>query len=102
MKFKNGDTIIVTAGKDKGKEGVIDRVFKKSNKVLIEGINMYKKAVRKNEKMPQGGFLDLPRPIEASNVMLKDPKSGKPTRIRSQDKNGKRSRVATKSKTELK
>ncbi len=102
MKFKKGDKIIVTVGKDKGKEGVIDRVYKKSNTVLIEGINMYKKAIRKNEQMPQGGFLDLPRPIEASNVMLKDPKSGKPTRIRSEENKGKRTRVATKSKSELK
>lgn len=81
MKFKVGDTVIVIAGKDKGKEGTIERIYKTANKVLIPEINMYKKHIRKNEQMPQGGIVDVPRPIDASKVMLKDPKSGKPTRI---------------------
>lgn len=102
MKLRKGDKVIVTTGKDKGKEGVIDRVYKNSNTVLIQEINMYKKAVRKNEQMPQGGFVDLARPIDASKVMLKDPKSGKPTRIKYEDKKGKKIRVAKKSKSDLK
>jgi large subunit ribosomal protein L24 len=102
MKFKKGDTIIVIAGKDAGKEGTIDRVYKKQNKVLVNDVNMYKKHVRKSEQMPQGGIVDLPRPIDASNVMLKDPKTGKPTRIGFQVKDGKRQRVAKKSNTILK
>ena len=102
MKLRKGDKVIVTTGKDKGKEGVIDRVYKNSNTVLIQEINMYKKAVRKNEQMPQGGFVDLARPIDASKVMLKDPKSGKPTRIKYEDKKVKKIRVAKKSKSDLK
>lgn len=103
MKLRKGDKVIVITGKDAGKEGQIERVYKKSNTVLIPEINMYKKAVRKNEQMPQGGFIDLARPIDASKVMLKDPKSNKPTRLGyGKDKKGSKVRVAKKSKTELK
>lgn len=102
MKLKKGDKVIVTAGKDKGKEGVIDRVYDKANTVLIQDINMVKKHMRKSEEMPNGGIVDLPRPIHASNVMLKDPKTGKPSRIGLQTKDNKKVRVAKKSKTVLK
>lgn len=102
MKFKKGDQVIVISGKDKGKEGTIDRVYKKQNKVLIQEINLYKKTIRPNEQMPQGGVLDLPRPISASNVMLKDPKSGKPSRIGYGSKDEKKVRIAKKSGDQLK
>lgn len=102
MKFKKGDTVIVTTGKDKGKEGTVERVYKKTNKLLIPDINVYKKTVRKNEQMPQGGIIELPRPIDASKVMLKDPKTGKPTKIGFEMKDNKKVRVAKKSKTVLK
>lgn len=102
MKLKKGDKVIVIAGKDKGKEGVIERVYDKSNKVLIPEINMVKKHMRKSEEMPQGGIIDLPRPLNASNVMLKDPKTGKPTRVGIDTKDNKRVRIAKKSKTVLK
>lgn len=102
MKFKKGDTVIVTAGKDKGKEGKIERVYAKSNKVLVENINMYKKTVAKNEQMPQGGILDVPRPIDVSKIMFKDPKTGKPTRMKYETKDKKKVRVAVKSKTVIK
>ena len=102
MKFRKGDKVLVITGKDKGKEGTIDRVYKKSNTLLIQEINMYKKAVRKNEEMPQGGFMELPRPIDASKVMVKDPKSGKPSRMGYSTKDDKKIRLAKKSKSELK
>lgn len=102
MKLKKGDKVIVTVGKDKGKEGVIERTYDKANKVLIPEINMVKKHMRKSEDMPQGGIVDLPRPIHASNVMLKDPKTGKGTRIGIETKDNKKVRVAKKSKTVLK
>lgn len=102
MKFKVGDTVIVIAGKDKGKEGTIERLYKTSNKVLIPEINMYKKHIRKNDQMPQGGIVDVPRPIDASKVMLKDPKSGKATRVGYEVTDGKKTRIAKKSKSVLK
>ena len=102
MKLKKGDKVIVTVGKDKGKEGVIERVYEKSNTVLIPEINMVKKHMRKSEEMSQGGIVDLPRPLNASNVMLKDAKTGKRTRIGMQTKDNKRVRIAKKSKTVLK
>lgn len=102
MKLKKGDNVIVIAGKDKGKEGTIDRIYQKSNKVLILDVNMYKKSVPKSEQMPQGGIIDLPRPLDASKVMLKDPKTGKPTRVGFQEQNGKKVRVAKKSNTVIK
>jgi large subunit ribosomal protein L24 len=100
MKLRKGDKVVVIAGKDKGKEGVIDRVYDKSNTVLIQDINMVKKHVRKSEEMPQGGIIDMPKPINASNVMLKDGKSM--SRVGYQNKDGKKVRVAKKSKTVLK
>lgn len=102
MKLKAGDEVIIIAGKDKGQEGKIERVYPKSNKVLIPDRNMYKKSVRKSEQMPQGGIVDLPRPLDASKVMLKDPKTGTPTRIGYTEEKGKKVRVAKKSGTVLK
>ncbi|MEI6532254.1 MAG: 50S ribosomal protein L24 [Candidatus Roizmanbacteria bacterium] len=70
MKLKKGDKVTIITGKDKGRDGVIDRVYKKSRKVLIQGINIYKKHVKKSEQMPQGGVVELPRPILACKVKL--------------------------------
>lgn len=81
MKLRKGDAIVVTAGKDKGKKGSIDRVYPKQNKILVKDINMYKKHVKKNDQMPQGGIVDLPRPLESAKVALVCPKCKKPTRI---------------------
>ncbi len=81
MKIKKGDSIIVTAGKDRGKEGVITRAFPKRDQVLVEGINVvtrHKKATRRGS---QGQIVSKSMPIPVSNVALKDPKSGKPVRV---------------------
>jgi large subunit ribosomal protein L24 len=81
MKLKKGDKVKVIAGKDKTRDGVIDRVYKKQDKVMINGINMYKKHVKKSDKMPQGGIVDIPRPIDISKIMLICPKCNKTTRV---------------------
>jgi len=81
MKIKKGDKIRVTAGKDKGRDGVIDRVYPKSNRILIQKMNIYKKHIKKSDKMPQGGVVEVPRPLDVSKVMLICPKCGKLTRI---------------------
>lgn len=97
MKIRKGDTILVIAGKDKGRTGTIDRVYPKSETVLIEGINMVKKTVKKSEQTPQGGLVDVPRPLHVSNVMAVDPKTKKPARVGYEIKDGKKSRIFKKS-----
>jgi large subunit ribosomal protein L24 len=97
MKLKKGDKVIVIAGKDKGKEGVVERIYKKSNKVILPQINMYKKTLKKSDQNPQGGVQDVPRPIDASNVMLKCPKTGKPTKVGWNLEKGKKVRFSKKS-----
>jgi large subunit ribosomal protein L24 len=102
MKLKKGDTVVVTAGKDKGKEGKITKVIPKENKVIVEGINVAKKSVKPNGQF-EGGIIDIEKPIDASNVMIKDPKTGKPTRIgHTVDKDGKKVRITKKSNEILK
>ncbi|EKE15216.1 MAG: 50S ribosomal protein L24 [uncultured bacterium] len=81
MKIKKGDKIKITVGKDKGKGGVVEKVYKNSNKVLVTGMNLYKRHVKKNEKMPQGGIVEIPRAIDVSKLNVVCPKCGKITRI---------------------
>lgn len=96
MKLKKGDKVAVIAGKDKGKEGSIEKLYKKANKVLILNINIYKKHVKKSEKMPQGGVIDLPRPIDVSKIMFICPKCNKKTRIGYKVDKNKKNRVCKK------
>lgn len=93
MKIRKGDTVLVIAGKDKGRTGKVDRVYPKTQKVVIENINMYKKTVPKTEQTPQGGIIDVPRPMHVSNLMVVDPKTKKPSRVKYELKDGKKSRV---------
>lgn len=81
MKIIKGDKVKITVGKDKGKVGKIEKVYRKQNKALILGVNIYKKHIKKSEKVPQGGVVEVPRPIDVSKVMLICPKCGKTTRI---------------------
>ena len=81
MLIKVGDTVQVTCGNDRGQRGKVLRVDEAENKVLVEGINVVFKHVRRSQKNPQGGRLEKEMPIQASNVMLLDPQSGQPTRV---------------------
>ncbi len=81
MKICRNDMIQVLSGRDKGKRGKVLRVFPKTSKVLVEGVNFRKKAMRKSQNNPQGGLIDIERPIHMSNVNLVDPKKDKPTRV---------------------
>ncbi len=80
-KLHKGDKVLVIAGKDRGKTGVIERVYPQTQKVVVGGINMLKKHLKKSTKNPQGGIIDMTAPIHLSNVMLLDPAQNKPTRI---------------------
>lgn len=81
MKIRKGDKVRIIAGKDEGRDGVIERVYNKRNTVLIPKINQYKRHIKKSEKAPQGGVVDIPRPINVSKIMLICPKCAKATRI---------------------
>lgn len=78
---KKGDTVIVLSGKYKGKQGKVLTVLPKDKKVVVEGVNIIKKHVRPNPKMPQGGIITQEAPIWACKVMLVCPKCNQPTRI---------------------
>lgn len=101
MNLKVGDSVVVIAGKDRGKEGKIIKTLKKENKVVVEGINMVHKHVKPNGGNA-GSIVDVEAPIHASNVMIVDPKTKKRTRIgHTVDKKGNKVRVAKKSNSNL-
>ena len=85
MKLQKGDNVVVIAGKEKGKRGEIAKVQPATNKVLVTGLNMVKKATKPNQQTGEGGgLISKEAPIHASNVMLVDPKTQKPTRKRAE------------------
>jgi large subunit ribosomal protein L24 len=96
MKLKKGDTVMVISGKDKGKQGTILHVHPATNKVVVEGIAIYKRAIRAQGGQA-GSIVERSRPIDASNVAFMDPKEKKPTRIGRKVENGKVVRFAKKS-----
>lgn len=97
MKLKKGDKIIVIAGKDKGRKGKIEKVLPKSAKVLIPGINVYKKHVKPRGEGQPGGIVDIVKPLSVSNIALLCPKCKQPTRIGYKiDKSGGKHRICRK------
>lgn len=101
MKLKKGDNVIVTTGKDKGKKGKIVRVLVAQNRVIVEGANMMKKHQRPRKSGEKGAMRDKEMPIAASNVMMLDPKSGRPTRLGKKKVGDKMVRIARKSNQEI-
>jgi large subunit ribosomal protein L24 len=98
MPVGRGDTVRVMRGEDKGKEGKILRVFPKTGRITVEGINIVKKHRKARRAEEQSGIIEMPAPIHHSNVMLMDPKSGKPTRVKARiDEDGTKERLAAKS-----
>jgi large subunit ribosomal protein L24 len=98
MHIGKGDTVRVVRGDDKGKEGKVLRVFPKRGRVTVEGVNIVKRHHRARRAEEQSGIIEKPAPIHASNVMLLDPKEGRPTRIRSRiDEDGTKERISVKS-----
>lgn len=102
QKLRVNDTVQILAGKDKGKQGKIKDINFKTNRVVVEGINIVKKTIKPNQQNPQGGIVDMEKGIHISNVALLDPKSGKPTRVAVKNVDGKNVRIASKSKSEIK
>jgi large subunit ribosomal protein L24 len=101
MKLKKGDTVVVVSGKDKGKQGTIMTALPDMNRVVVDGVGLVKRHLRRATRGQSAGIVERPRPIDASNVMLLDPKDGKPTRVGRKIENGKVVRVAKKSGTTL-
>ena len=97
MKIKSGDTVIVIAGKDKGKKGKVLEAYPTKLRVLVEGVNIATKSEKPNKKNPQGGIVKKEMPIHVSNVMYYDAKSGKGTRLGYKIVDGKKVRIAKKS-----
>jgi len=98
MHVRRGDRVRVIRGNFAGQEGTVLRVLPKENRVVVEGINMRKRHTRPTQANPDGGILTFEAPIHASNVMLLDPKTGEPTRVRQHiDDDGTKERIAVKS-----
>jgi large subunit ribosomal protein L24 len=98
LRIKREDKVMVIAGKDKGKTGKVMKVFPQLKKVVVENINVVKKAVKKSDQYPTGGFIELEKPLHISNVMLIDSKTNKPTRFKAKVlKDGGRIRVSRSS-----
>ena len=101
MKIKKGDKVMVMKGKDAGKSGVIEKAFPKEGKVLILGVNLRKKHEKARKEGQKGQTVERPMPLQASNVMIIDPKGGKPTRTTTKMVGDKKVRIAKKSGAEL-
>ena len=81
MNIKKGDTVLIIAGKDRGKQGVVSRALPQVNKVIVEGLNIAKKHIRPQGQTRQGGIIEKAMPIQVSNTMLICTECGKPTRV---------------------
>lgn len=100
MYLIKGDQVRIIAGKDKGKEGTISKVLKSKNKVIIENLNMVTKHI-KPQGGQEGGIISKEAAIDASNVMLLDPKTKEITRVGYKIVDGKKKRIAKKSNQEI-
>ena len=101
QKLKKGDKVKVLLGKDSGREGSVDKVLGKINKVVVGGVNIYKRSVKKMGET-QGGIIDLVKPVDISNVILICPNCGKPTRVGFKVEKDSKIRVCKKCGKEVK
>lgn len=101
MKILKGDKVVVIAGKDKGKEGVVQAVYPKVNKVVVEGVNVHKKHKKPTQNNPEGSVVEMYVPIDASNVAIVDPKTKKATRVGYKVEKGVKVRVTKASGSKL-
>ena len=103
LHIKKGDTVFVNSGESKGQQGRVLEVIRKSDRAIVEGINMVSKSTKPNAKSPQGGILKKEASVHISNLMVVDPSTGKPTRIgRKANGEGRLVRYSKKSGEEIK
>ena len=96
-KIKKGDKVVVLSGKDKGKHGEVTKAMPKDGKVIVAGVNIAIRHRKASQTNPQGGLERSEAPIHVSKVAIEDPKTGKPTRVRFEERDGKKVRVAVRS-----
>ena len=96
MFIKKNDKVKVIAGKDKGKEGTVEKVFPSKERVIVKGVNIVKKHQKPTNANPDGGIVEVEAPIHVSNVMLIDPSNNEPTRVGFKIEDGKKVRVSKK------
>jgi large subunit ribosomal protein L24 len=99
--IKSGEQVMVITGADKGKTGRVLRVLTGKDRVVVEGINRVWKHVRPSQRSPQGGRIQKDAPIHISNVMPLDPTTGKGTRVKFEEKDGVKHRIAVGSGADL-
>ncbi|HEY0112851.1 MAG TPA: 50S ribosomal protein L24 [Allosphingosinicella sp.] len=97
MKIKKGDRVVILSGKDKGKHGEVTRSLPKEDKVLVSGVNIITRHRKPSQTNPQGGLERIEAPLHVSKVAIEDPKTGKPSRVRFETRDGKKVRVAARS-----
>lgn len=103
IKLKKDDNVVVLSGKYKGKTGKVLAVHPSENKVTVEGINIVKKHVKPNKEYPQGGIIDITKPIWVSKVAVVEPTSKKPSKIGFKiGKDGNKARVYKRTEKEIK
>jgi large subunit ribosomal protein L24 len=102
IRLKKGDTVVVRTGKDKGKIGKISATHPAENKVTVDGINIIKKHVKPNRSNPQGGIIEVTKPIWTSKVAIVETTSKKPTRIGYKLENGTKVRIYKSTGKEIK
>ncbi len=96
-KIKKGDRVVVLSGKDKGKTGEVIRSMPKEHKVVVSGVNVAVRHRKASQANPQGGLERSEAPLHVSKVAIADPKDGRATRVRFEERDGKKVRVAVKS-----
>jgi len=103
LHIKKGDTVYVISGESKGQQGRVLEVQRSKDRAIVEGVNLISKHQKPNAAHPQGGIIKKEASIHISNLMVVDPKTGKPTRIgRKRNEEGKLVRIAKKSGEEIK
>jgi large subunit ribosomal protein L24 len=103
LHIKKGDTVQVITGEDVGKKGRVLEIVRKTDRAIVEGVNIIKKHTKPNTEYPNGGIVEKEAPIHISNLMLVDPKTGTATRIgRRLSENGDLVRYSKKSGEEIK
>lgn len=96
-KIKKGDRVVILSGKDKGKHGEVVKSMPREGKVVVSGVNIAVRHRKASQANPQGGLERSEAPMHVSKVAIEDPKTGKPTRVRFEERDGKKVRVAVKS-----
>ena len=97
VKIKKGDKVVVLSGKDKGRHGEVVKSMPKESKVVVSGVNIAVRHRKASQANPQGGLERAEAPLHVSKVAIEDPKTGKATRVRFEERDGKKVRVAAKS-----